>query len=80
LERLTVVRAELMQRKLHIDENQLTQLFMSLLVLAMGDSTSAVEYITQRRQRKKREERMKKRKGNERGSRENWERLWQGNG
>jgi len=46
----------------------------------MGDSTSAVEYITQRRQRKKREERMKKRKGNERGSRENWERLWQGNG
>jgi len=30
--------------------------------------------------RKKREERMKKRKRNERGSRENWERLWQGNG
>jgi len=30
--------------------------------------------------RKKREERMKKRKGNERGSRENWERLQQGNG
>lgn len=72
-------KAELMQGKLHVDKHQLTQLLLMGftesearlgLRTCQGDSTAAVEFITQRRQEKKerhdREEKERKRKRLER--------------